>query len=71
MIGDLEADPAAVDEVLPDGVAPFRLTLHRFHKRLTLTRQKSYSAKRLTVNVNARLSFSSSCLFYISIFMLP
>lgn len=27
MVGDLEADTSAVDEVLPDGVAPFRLAL--------------------------------------------
>ena len=27
VVGDLEADTSAVDEVLPDGVAPFRLAL--------------------------------------------
>ena len=29
MVGHPEADPAAVDEVLPDRVAPFGLTLEK------------------------------------------
>ena len=39
MVGNLETDAAAVDEVLPDGVAPFSLTLTQNNK-LNLSTQK-------------------------------
>ena len=34
MVGHPEADPAAVDEVLPDRVAPFGLTLEKKVNRI-------------------------------------
>ncbi len=53
MVGHPEADPAAVDEVLPDRVAPFGLTLekkvNRINKDVFLRqyREFKYSGRRL------------------------